>query len=101
MKLVLDDYMKIAIWLGGVFWCDKRAFCCCLVGFSTYLQDFPQTVGLEEGVGLSIHGEGKKQNEKQGNIFGKMGNTGVIIQGDISAGHCFALMDLIPINIFK
>ena len=101
MKLVLGDYVKIAISLGGFFWCGKGAFFCCLMGFSTHLQDFPQMVGLEEGLGRSIHGEGKRQDEKQENIFGKMGNAEGIIQGDNSAEHCFVIRDLIPMNIFK
>ena len=101
MKPVLGDYMKIAIWLGGFSWCAKGAFLCCLVGFSTHQQDFSQTVGLEEGVGRPVHGEGKRQHEKQENIFGKMGNAEGIIQGDNSTGHCFVLRDLIPRNIFK
>ena len=32
---------------------------------------------------------------------GKMGDTGGIIQGDNSAGHCFVIRDLIPMNFFK
>ena len=34
-------------------------------------------------------------------MFGKMGEIGVIIQGDNSAGQDFVLMDLIPINFSK
>ena len=30
-----------------------------------------------------------------------MGNTGIIIQEDNSAGHCFVLRDLVPMNLFK
>ena len=48
-------------------------------------------VGLGEGVGQSIHGWGNTQHERRGNIFGKMGTTKGIIQGDNSARHCFVL----------
>ena len=47
-----------------------------------------------EGVEQSIHGGGNKQDESRWKIFGKMGNTGAIIQKDNSAGHCFVLRDL-------
>ena len=85
----------------GFCWCDKRAFFCDWTGFFFHLQGFPQTVGLGEGAGESIHFKGYKQYERKGNIFGKMGDRGGIIQGDNSAGHCFVLMDLIPMNFFK
>ena len=49
----------------------------------------------------SIHGGGSKQDVRRGNIFGKMGDTGGIIQGDNSAGNCFVTRDLIPMNFFK
>ena len=39
----------------------------------------PQTVGLQKGVGQSIHGGSNNQDELRGKIFGKMGNTGDII----------------------
>ena len=64
MKLVLGDYMKIAIRGDGFFWCV----------ILRHLQSFLQTVGLEEQEGESIHSGGNKQNERRGNIFGKMGN---------------------------
>ena len=54
-----------------------------------------------EGVGKSINSGDNKQNENRGNILGKMGNTGGIIQGDGSAGHYFLPRDLIPTNFFK
>ena len=41
------------------------------------------------------------QDERRRNIFGKMGDTGGIIQADDSAEHCFVLRDLIPMNFFK
>ena len=65
------------------------------------LQGFYQMVGLGEGVGQSIDGEGNKQDYSRGDIFGKMGNTEGIIQGNNSAGHCFVLRDLIPRNSLK
>ena len=37
----------------------------------------------------------------EGAIFGEMGDAGGIIQGDHSAGQCFALRDLIPTSFFK
>ena len=37
----------------------------------------------------------------EGAIFGEMGDAGGIIQGDHSAGQCFALRDLIPMSFFK
>ena len=81
MNLVLGDYIKMLFgegdYPGG--------------GFSNHLQGFLQTVGLGKEVGQSVHGGGNKQNERNGNIFGKMGNTRGIIQGDNSAGHCFVL----------
>ena len=55
------------------------------VGFSPHLQGFPKTVGYGEGIGQSIHVGGNKQNERMGNIFGKMGNAEGIIQRDNSA----------------
>ena len=48
-----------------------------------------------------MHGGDNKQDKSRGNIFGKMGNRGGIIQGDNSAGHCFVLRNLIPMNFFK
>ena len=44
-------------------------------------------VGSREELGQSIHGGGNKQDERRGNIFGKMGSTGGIIQANNSAGH--------------
>ena len=82
----MGDYMKIAIWLGGFF---------------PHLQGFPQTVGLGEEVGQSINDGENKQNERRGNILGKMGNTGGILQGDNSAGYCFVLRVLTPMKFFK
>lgn len=49
----------------------------------------------------SIHGGGNKQDEKRERIFGIVGNTGGIIQGDYSVVHCFVLRDLILINFSK
>ena len=49
----------------------------------------------------SIHGGGNKQEGCRANNFGKMQNTGGIIQGDNSAGHCFVLRGLIPLKFFK
>ena len=66
-----------------------------------HLQSFPQTVGLGEEVGQSIHGRGNKQNERRRNIFGKMGNTGGILQGDNSGGYCFVISLLIPMKFSK
>ena len=74
---------------------------CCWAGFSPHLQGFPQTVGLGGGVGQSIHGGGNKQDESRGNIFGKMGNAGGIIQGYNTPGHCSVLRDLIQMNCLK
>ena len=69
-------------------------FWCCWAGFSPHQQGFSQTIGLGEGVEQSIHGGGNKQDESRWKTFGKMGNTGGIIQEDNSAGHCFVLRDL-------
>ena len=101
MKVLLGDYMKFAIWWGGFFWCWKCTFLYCWAGFFPHIQGFPRTVGLEECAGQSTHARGNKQNERRGKSFGKMGDTGVIIQGDNSAGHCFVIRDLIPMNFFK
>ena len=60
-----------------------------------------ETVVLGKGAGQSIDRVGNKQDEKMGNIFGKMGDTGTLIQGNKSAGHCFEVIDLIPMNFFK
>ena len=60
---------------------------CCWAGFFPHLHGFPQTVRFGECAGQSIHGGSNKQDERRGNIFGKMGDTGHIIQGDNSAGH--------------
>ena len=83
----------------GILWCGKWG------GIppppSPQLQGFPQTVDLEEEAAQSMHGAGNKQNEKRGNIFGKIGNAGGILQGDNSAGHFFVLRDLIPLNFFQ
>ena len=56
---------------------------------------------LGGGVRQSIHGGSNNQDESMGNIFANMKNTGVIIQGDISAGDCFVLRDSIPMKFFK
>ena len=66
--------------------------------FFLHLQVFPQTLGLEELSGQPIHGGDNKQDEKRKNIFGKMGDTGGIIQGNNSAGQCFVIRDLFPMN---
>ena len=50
---------------------------------------FHKIVGFGEVVMQSIQGRGNKQDESRWEIFGKMGNTGGIIQGYNSAGHCF------------
>ena len=47
------------------------------VGLSPYLQGFPETVGLGEGVGQSIHVGGNIQNTKRGNILVRWGMQGV------------------------
>ena len=79
------------------------SFFCCWVGFFPYQQGLPQTVGVGKGAGWSIHGGGTKQDERRGNISGKLEDTGGrgIIQGDNSTGNCFVLRDLIPMNFFK
>ena len=69
--------------------------------FSLHLHHFPQTVGLGEEVGQSIHDGGNKQNKWRENISGKMRNIVGILQGDNYAGYCFVLRVLIPINFFK
>ena len=51
----------------------------------------PNCIGLGEGVGQSIYSGANKPDESRWNNFDKMGNTGGIIQGDNSAGHCFIL----------
>ena len=71
------------------------------MGFSPHLLRFPQTIDLREEVGQSIHGGGNKQNQSSGNIFDKMRNTLGILQGDNSAGYCFVLRVLIPMDFFK
>ena len=48
-------------------------------------QGFSETAGLEEGVEQFIHGGSNKQDESRWKLFGKMGNTGSIIQEDNSA----------------
>ena len=67
----------------GIFLVWEMSIFCCWAGFSPHLEGFPHTVGLGEGVRQSINGGGNKQDERRGNTFGKMGNTGGIIQGDI------------------
>ena len=69
-------------------------------------QDFPPICrispkGLGEGVGQSIPGWGQQARLKKGDIFGKMGDTRGIIQGNNSEKHCFVLSDLILMNFFK
>ena len=59
---------------------------------------FFETVGLGEEIRQSIHGWGNYHNEKRVNIFGKMGNTGDILQGDNTAGYCLVLKVLIPMK---
>ena len=44
---------------------------------------------------------GQQVRLKEEEIFGKLGNTGGIIQRDNSAGNCFVLRDLIPMGFFK
>ena len=70
---------------------------CCWVGFSpnpTPSTGFFPNGRFGEGVEQSVHGGGNKQDESRWKIFGKMGNTGGMIQEDNSAGHCFVLRDL-------
>ena len=45
MKLILVDYMKIAIWWRELFWCRKWAIFCCSAGFFPHLQGFRQRFG--------------------------------------------------------
>ena len=99
MKLVLEDYVKIAIWWGEFFWCGKQAVFVLLGGvlpppLPLHLQGFCQTVGLGEGVEQSIYGAGNKQDESRLKIFDKMGNIGGIIQENHSAADCFVLRNL-------
>ena len=42
-----------------------------------------------------------KATSKEGIVFGKKGETWGIIQVVNTAGHCFALRDLVPSNFFK
>ena len=42
---------------------------------------------LWKGAGQFIHGRGHKQDKRRWHIFGKMGDTGGMIQGDNSAGQ--------------
>ena len=60
---------------------------------------FPPKVG--GSARQSIHGGGNKWDERKGKFSSKMGYTGGIIQRDYSAGQCFLLRDLIPLNVFK
>ena len=95
MKLVLSDY--IAIWGGRFFWCGKLVIFYCWVRLSPHLQGKP----YRWGIGQSINVGGNKHDESRRNMFGKMSNTGGIIQGNNSGGHCFVLRDLIPMNFLK
>ena len=53
-------------------------------------------------VGGKVHTWGRQQsNIKEGDIFGKNGNTGCIFLGDNPAGHCFVLRDLVPTSFLK
>ena len=56
---------------------------------------------LVERVEQSIHCGDTKQDERRGNVFGIIGDTGDIIPRDNSARHSFVLRDLIPQNVFK
>ena len=47
-----------------------------------------------KGVEQFIHGGSNKQDESRWKLFGKMGNTGSIIQEDNSAEHCFFTKEL-------
>ena len=74
--------------------------------FYTAGQDSPpitrvSSKDLVERVGQSIHCGDTKQDERRGNIFGIIGDTGDIIPRDNSARHSFVLRDLIPQNVFK
>ena len=51
--------------------------------------------------GQSIYDGGNRQDKRRRNILGRMGDTGDIIQGHNSAGHCFVLKYLIPKKFFK
>ena len=95
----MGDHMKIAIWRGAFLYCF-----CCWVGFSTTTPPHPSTGFPPKvwGKGRATHTRwGNKQDERRGDFFCKMGDTGSIIQGDSSAGHCFVLKDLIPVNFFE
>ena len=87
-------YMKIGIWWGGFFWCGNWAFFFLAAGWA-------QSIGFG-GRGMAVDTWlGNKQDERTGNFFGKIGNTGGIIQGNNSAEPWFVLRDLIPMNFFK
>ena len=63
--------------------------------------EFPPNGMFGGRVRQSIHGGGNRQDEIRGDIFSKMENTGGVIHGEISAGHCFVLRDSIPMKFFK
>ena len=58
-------------------------------------------VGLGKGAEQSIHVRDNKEDKSRGDIFGKMVNTGGIIQEANSDGHCFILRDILPMNLFR
>ena len=73
MTLVLGDYMKVTIKLLGEILFPS-------IGFPQNLNS-PYTVGTTSKMKV------------YGTFLLRWGNTGVIIQGDNSAGHCFVLSD--------
>ena len=73
MKLVLGDYMKIM----------KSHFFFFAAGQNSPFIYRISTKGLGEEAGQSIYGASSKQGKRNGNIFGKMGDTGGIIQRKI------------------
>ena len=98
MKLTLADYMKIAIWWGRFGVGNKQLFCS-WVGFSSHPQGFLQTFEWR-GRGVNTCW-GQQARLKEGNISVKIGNAGGIIKGDNSAGHWFALPNIISMSFFK
>ena len=82
------------VWKMSIFFVSEQ-------NFSPIYRVSSKTIVLGKGEGQSIECVGNKQDERRRNIFGKMGDTGALIQGNKSAGHCFEVMDLIPMNFFK
>ena len=83
----------------GNFSGAEMSICLVLQGILPSSTGFPALVWGRAG--KSVYGGDNKQDERRGNIFGKIGDTQGIIQRDNSARHYFIRSNLIPLKVSK